>query len=328
MKSPGAQRGSLLIVAVVMIVVMGFLGSAVAFLATSQVSSNVNQAHASKALFIAESGLERGMRQWSLSPSTYTGEGPVVFADGDFTISVSTNDASGNPLPANQRRISSSGRVATQGGNAVRVTEVIAEISAAGVSEPFNDISAWPTAGPAGDTFNRACPPTVDNITAPASTGWVTYDPTENAPGSTGGAFRAEVDATVANGRLSGYREHGLPAPFAAGDNLLLDFWYRKIRDKGKTDNMMMAIDLVASDNTVYRLWSDCQIQKINWTNTSLNWTVPAGKSINRIRLAFDVKNDNKVKKNEAYAVLFDEVNLSGPGGGGISVSNWQDVIP
>ena len=328
MKPAHSQQGSLLIVAVVMIVVIGFLGGAVSFLVVSQVSSGVDQARSDEANYIAESGLERGIRQWSLSPSAYVGEGPVAFGRGSFTIALSANDVLGNPLPANQRRITSSASVPSQGGNAVSTMETVAQINSASFTDPFPNISGWPSVGPSGDPFNRACPPTADNITAPANTGWVTYDPTENAPGSTGGALRAEVNTTVANGRLSGYRQRNLAAPYVAGSNLALDFWYMKIRDKGKTDTMMMALDLVATDNTVYRLWSDCQIKKINWTNVNLNWSIPAGKTLDRVRLSFDVKNDNKVKKNEAYAVLFDHIILTGPGGGGISIVSWEDVIP
>ena len=328
MKLHQTQRGSLLIVAVVMVVVIGFLGSAVSFLAVSQVSSNVNQARASQALFIAESGLERGIRQWSLSPGTYTGEGPLVFGDGDFTISVNTTDALGNSLPANQRRITSSGRVATQGGNAVRVTEVIAQLGAGGFNDPFNDISGWPGSGPRGrDNFNQSCPPRVDNTRRASNDGTVSHDPGENAPGSSGGALRAEVDGRARNADLTGYREAALSPPYGPGSALTLDFWYKKIQLRSRPREMMMAVDLVASDGTVYRLWSECNRRDIPWTNVSLNWTVPAGKTIDGIRLGYHILMRGRGRR-ATNAVLFDEVSLSGPGGGTTSAVTWREVVP
>lgn len=322
------QGGALMIIAVVLIVVMSFLALAITSLFVTNTNAVLDQANSDQALFIAESGLERGLRQWVQNGAAYTGEGPLVFGSGEFTIYVRPTDSNGAALPANQRRITSLAAVpASNGGAAVRTTEVIAQSTNAGFSEPFTSITNWPTAGPNGDIFNRSCTAT-DNVTSQATGGWVTYDATENAPGSTGGAFRAEVNTTVANARLTGYRERALAATLPAGATINLNFWFEKLSFKDKPDFNMLAIDLVATDGTVYRVWSDCRTIKVAWTAVTVNWTVPGGKTINRIRISFDIKNNSKAKTGESQGSLIDELNLTSTAAASASIVSWREVVP
>jgi hypothetical protein len=326
-----AQRGSLLIIAVVMIVVVGFLASVVAFLSVGQLSTGTDSGSSTEALYLAESGLERGVRQWLQNPGTYLSEGPVTLGSGTFTITVSATDAAGAALPANQRRIISVGQVAATGGMAAHTTEAIVQLGGGGgFTEPFPDINNWLTAGPSGDRFYTGCSLSGSNTRSPLTQGTVSFDPANNAPGSTGGAFRAEVVAGNNREQLGGYREFTLPSPLAAGDNITLDFWYMKVRGRPTPGNMMMAIDLVASNNTVYRPWSDCSTGNINWTAASVAWTVPNGRTIDRIRLAYYIRNGRSRRgRVTASAVLFDQIVLTTPGGSGTTgVLSQQDVTP
>ena len=319
-----AQRGSLMIIAVVMIVVVGFLSSVAAFLSVSQLSASTDNNGSVEALYLADSGLERGIRQWLQNPGTYVSEGPVTLGNGTFTITVSATDATGAPLPANQRRIVSLGQVAAAAGTAERSTEAIVQLGGGGFTEPFPDINNWLTAGPSGDRFYLGCSLSGSNIRSPYTQGSVFVDLTDNAPGSTGGAFRAEGFAGSNRERLGGYRERSLSTPMAAGDNITLDFWYKKIRGSPTPSNMMMAIDLVATDGTVYRPWSDCTVGDVAWTSLSVPWTVPAGMTIDRIRLSYYFQNANGKKKDTigaAASELFDQIVLFSP-------INWQDVVP
>lgn len=119
---PNRQCGFLLVAAVFMIVTVALLATVITFMTAGNVLSGAQHASSAKAFFIAESGREKGVREWSLN-NGYTGETNTAFADGGFTISTSSTDFSGNPLPSGNIRIISAGRVT--GGNTARTTESI-----------------------------------------------------------------------------------------------------------------------------------------------------------------------------------------------------------
>jgi hypothetical protein len=118
----GRQRGFLLIAAVVLIVVAALVLTVIVFLSTTGSISSARHVSSSQALFIAESGIEKGIRAWKLNPA-YAGETGTSFANGSFTVTTSPNDYSGNPLPAGRKRFVS---VGTVGGNAARTVNAIA----------------------------------------------------------------------------------------------------------------------------------------------------------------------------------------------------------
>ena len=324
MKNLKQQRGSLLIVAVILIVVMGFLATVITSLSVGQGNADIDDAGSTEALYLADSGLERGIRQWLQNPSTYSGEGPISFGGGDFTVTVSTTDSSGAPLSSNQRRIDSVGEMTTVGGTAKRTAEIIAQTAGWQFNEPFPDINNWLTTGPNGDTFYIGCNLNGQHTTVPYTMGSIYVDTSENAPGSTGGAFRAEVVAGKNREEFGGYNERTLDYPLLSGEKISLNFWYKKILGQPTPLDMMMAIDLVASDGTVYRPWSDCNVSDVAWTSISVPWTVPSGMTIDRIRLSYYLRNANGKKKDTigaAASELFDQIVLFSP-------INWQDVVP
>lgn len=94
---PSAQRGFLLIAAVVLIVVVGLLAAVITFLAATGVLSGAQHANSAKALFVAESGLERGIYgykngTWCTSLGTLTP--PSTVGEGDFSLTGTFNIAS------------------------------------------------------------------------------------------------------------------------------------------------------------------------------------------------------------------------------------------
>ncbi|MDH3371351.1 MAG: hypothetical protein OEM31_08485, partial [Gammaproteobacteria bacterium] len=124
---PGQQRGFLLITSVVMIVIAAVVLSVMVFLSTTGNQATVRHLSSKQALFIAEAGIEKAIRNWKLSlnpPTPYTGEPTTPFANGTFTVTIDSTDFSGAPLPADQLRFISVGTAA--GGVAMRVAEAIA----------------------------------------------------------------------------------------------------------------------------------------------------------------------------------------------------------
>lgn len=122
-REAGKQQGFLLIAAVVLIVAAALVLTVMVFLSTTGNLSTARHLSSKQALFVAESGIEKGIREWKLSP-VYTGETDTPFANGSFTVTTSSTDFSGAPLPADQLRFISVGTAA--GGVAMRVADVIA----------------------------------------------------------------------------------------------------------------------------------------------------------------------------------------------------------
>ena len=148
----------------------------------------------------------------------------------------------------------------------------------------------------------------------------------DNAPGSLGGSLEAETDA-VANAHLAGYRQKALPAPLTAGRQVIAGLWYKKTRGHAQTQRIDMAVVLLATDGTAYQLWSNPDIVTIGWTQviTPL-FTVPAGKTIDRIRLAFDIQNraSGGGSTNQSY-IWLDEVVLTNSGG--TILLSWMEAV-
>lgn len=162
MQSPALQRGFLLIVAVILIAVAAVMAAVIVTMTAGSGQAGGGHAESARALFIAESGLEKGIRQRSLS-NAYAGEGPTAMGQGSYTINVFNTDFSGAALPSGQRRIRSVGTI----GNATRTVEAIVrtgaammvyakESPAASVGVPFfrqwdNDTYTWGAEGQAND---------------------------------------------------------------------------------------------------------------------------------------------------------------------------------
>ena len=130
------------------------MAAVLATMVASSTQSGGMHISSAQALFIAESGLEKAIRQRSLS-NTYVGEGPVAMGQGSYTITVFNTDFGGAALPSGQRRLRSVGQV----DNATRTVEAIVRTGAAmmvyakdtpagSVGVPFfrqwnNDTYAW-----------------------------------------------------------------------------------------------------------------------------------------------------------------------------------------
>lgn len=311
------QRGGLLIAAVIMIVVISFLGSVVTVLFVGNQQAGSDFGSSTQAIMLAEAGVERGTREWKLAPSSYTGEGPLSLGNGNFSVQTFDTDLDEvTPLLPTQKRIRGIGMVSSAGGVAMRTMDRIVEAGTGfNFTEPFPDLANWPGSGP---NATRFCPPSP--ITAVLATdGSVGQTAADNAPGSTDGAFYAETTA-ASGARLTGYREHTLSTTLAAGSNITLDLWYKKVQVTGgsKPIAMDVAVDVVATDNTVYRLWADCSKNPSGWAVApTVSWTIPAGATIDRLRIAYDIENATSKGKNPKVvgpnSIRVDQIVLTSP---------------
>ncbi len=287
-----------MIVTIVMILVLSFLGVAITFLSVTTTHNAVDEVAASEAFVLAESGLERGIRQWSQAPTTYAGEGPVNFGNGSFSVAAPVI------LSATQARISSTAIVASIDGNVSRTIEAVVDLGGPLPSEPMNSLANWPTEVIINNQGNN-------QIAA--------------------GGFRARTDN--GNGATyTGYRETGTASPLITlngGQTINLDLEYKKrwTGNGANPSSMDMALELVSTSGTSYVIWSENNIFSNNtWLAApTTSWTVPAGVTINRIRLSFNLaKNGN----GRRPWVLFRNITFTSAGGGGTSIVSWQEVIP
>jgi len=293
------QRGSLMIVAIMMILVLSFLGVAITSLSITNTHNAVDTLSASESFAIAESGLERGIREWSLAPTTYTGEGPVSFGNGTFTVAVTS-------LSATQSNIISTASVPTVNGSTTRTVDAIVNLGSASPSVPTDNLADWPT-----EALNK----------------------TEGTASIVSDSIQfATLDINKA--KYKGYRETATsPALITlnAGDTISFDFEYQKIWATGTPDakepkRMDVDIELISTTGTRYTLWSENnEFNNPAWLSApTINWTVPNGVTINRVRISFDMQRD---KRGYIPVVSFRNIDISA-GGGGATVASWQETIP
>ncbi len=291
------QRGSLMIVAIVMIMVLGFMGVAITFLSVTSTYNAVDELAASETFILAESGLERGIREWSLAPSTYTGEGPVSFGKGTFTITVAL-------LSATQANITSSAAIPTISGNTTRTVDTIVELGGPLFSDPLTDMASWPTEE---------------------------LDFTQGTASIVAGGLRFRT-ANLKDAVYAGYRETGTAPPLITlneGESFNLDLDYKK-RWAGNgaiPTSMDMAVELVSTTGTNYVIWSENTLfSNNNWiTAPTTTWTVPAGVTINRIRLSFNLARNGNGRRP---SVFFRTIVFTSSSGSGTSTISWQEIIP
>lgn len=297
------QRGSLLIPVIVLIVVVSVLAATISMLYGVSMKSSVDNNLSLQAFYIAEAGLEKATREWSVD-NLYAGEGAVPFGAGAFTLSVADTDYTGAALPSNQKRLISRGTI-TGSPNVSRTVERIVGSGGDLLNETFPNLNNWLTEGPMLNTC-------INNDTSGLQTGGqVTIS---------AGAFMAEV--TRVNERRKGYRQHTLPSPASSGSSLTISFLYSKEKGSKPPRELTMAFDLVWSDDTTTRIWNHCGTANVNGNTFTTTTTVPAGKSLTAVRLAYDVYNTNK---NSISRIYFDDITITGATFG---IMSWREAFP
>lgn len=292
----GKQQGAAGIIAVIFLLVVVTVmlqvitNRAGTNLVDASMSNVVGQAH-----FLAESGIERALWTYRKTSTSCAGNGlgevgfEIVAGTGNLvTIESFKTDTLGNPLTSGRCRLKTTVSMTNFG-----VTHIMNPIVSGNVlvDDPFLNISDWTTSGPSGDTFFTDCAETV-SVTAEVNDGTVAWDAVETATADGSGSLNVTTP-TGRGARQMGYRTYTSvkSAPAGAAMEIWLD--YKKIKAGAAPTNFMMAVDLVATDGTVHRAWCDSQVASTNgWVNvTAFPWVVPAGKTINTVRLSYDILN-------------------------------------
>lgn len=295
------QRGSLMIVTIVMILVLGFMGVAITSMSATSTYNAIDDMAANEAFYLAESGLQRGIREWSLAPSTYAGEGPVNFGNGNFVVAAPVL------ISATQAQINATATVPTLNGTVSRTISATVDLGGAN-SIPTDDLADWPTE--VLDKTDGTTDIVVDSIR------FKTLD--------------------IKKARYKGYRETSAASPLItlnAGESVNIDLQYKKTWITGTPDSnepqkMNVDLELISTTGTSYTIWSENnEFNNPNWlTAPTINWTVPGGVTINRIRLSFNLQ---RKKRGYIPEVFFREITITSTGiGGGANIISWKENIP
>jgi hypothetical protein len=119
-------RGASLIMAILMLVVVSVLGAMMASTFRSHTMAVADHLSATRALFVAEGGLERGIRKYREDCANYAGETNIPLGVGTFTTELYQTDFTGDVLDDSRRRIRSTGTAAS----AVRAVEQVVSCTA------------------------------------------------------------------------------------------------------------------------------------------------------------------------------------------------------
>ena len=319
--APG-QRGSLLIVAIILIVIVSLLSAIITSLFSGRSRADIDNTAAAKALYLAESGLERGIREWSLNPGTYVGEGPLAFGAGTFTVLPPDDlDFSGAPLPANRKHITSTGTVPVAGGNAMRTFEAIVESSAGGGGNMLTNNGF--------DDPGVSCPPepTDWNVTPD----WTGTDC--NAVALGGGASGLPGDTAVFSQKAGGGPAHQTIATqnlsttctTTAASTFTVTFDYRYIETPaaGGANRGRLRMYLGTAGGWRQSGWLTVNNTTAGWvTHPGLTINVPAGQSLVR----FETRIDTSGNVNKTFSV--DNIVVTGGTCATTTqVIAWQEVV-
>ena len=311
------QRGFLLIVAVVMIVSVALLATVITFLSAGNVLSGASHASSAQALFIAEAGLEQGARKFSLN-SAYTGETDTPFANGSFTVTVSTTNFSGNTLPSRHIRLRSVGQVS--GSGVLRSAETIVgpeNLLPLSANADFNlpETCVYPTClNPDYWLLN----PTPTGAFVP----WVNGGGPEAAP--TRSAYAEKPSPGSSTATSAGSFTFTTPIVVTAPTTMQMSFDY-KVVSSGST-NKEMQLTFTLTDGTT--IWTAPRFDSGNtgtYQSGSVTFTITGTGTKSITKLGFDLF---LVAGQPKYAWLDNLVLTQGTGPVQMQVKAWREVFP
>lgn len=306
------QRGSMTIIVVIMIVIVGLAATSITLFYVEDERATVDYLDATSAFFVAESGVEQGMRALSLS-SSYTGAGPTAFGAGTFTITISNTSTTGAALPATDRRITSKGIV----NGTARTLDATVRLGGSLFLDPFPNIAKW---GSASSNSIASCVP--GNAGTFGTGGTVAFD-VDNAAGSSGGSF--EVELATQNKKRTGSRRATITPSLLPGAQVTVAFKFKKVVGAQLPDVMMLAIQFVSTANNVSRVWFDCGRATTagGWVTVApIAFTVPVGQTINRIAIAYDLDSSN-LAPAATFTARVDDVTITSSSG--VQMLAWRE---
>lgn len=306
------QRGFLSLVAVAIIVVLGFFAVALSYLYLANVGGGGLHTSSAQALFLAESGLERATKRYAGGTACSTAALAETQNLGDPSQTFSVVSAA---LVNGLCRI----RVTGSTGNAMRTIE--GDVSTGGFVEPFayannaqfdavwSETIPWPwwAQGSSGYDPSNNCPVTICSLTTLGS-----------------GSFVART--TAGNGSaFVGFRSRNLPTPVAGGTVVTLSVAFAKTATKNSiADTYIYLYDSV--NGCWNQLWYDGSFVKPTspppWQTAVTTTALPAGCSFDQIEIWYVLQGQG----NNPAQTWFDEIRLNS--GSSTKITAWREIAP
>lgn len=299
------QRGFLSLVAVAIIVVLGFFAVALSYLYLANVGAGGLHTSSAQAMFLAESGLERATKRYAggLTCDTTSLAETQNLGDPSQTFTV-VSAALVNGLC----RI----RVTGSTGNATRTIEGDVSAGGGGFVEQFAYASTA--------AMNAVWP---EYVFWPfGSSG---YDPANNCPASTcpltntaSGSFLARTGG--GNGTVFyALRLRTLPAPVAAGTSVTVSFGFRITGNPAAAYTAIWLYDS-SSGNAIPLL--EATDSPASWQLRTATLTLPA--SFDSIMMVYGLQKNG----GAGAQTHIDEIRLNTGGNGGAKIVAWREIEP
>ncbi len=270
---------------------------------------NAESSTGSESFYLAVSGAERGIRQWSLN-NLYTGEGPNALGNGTYTVQVFTTDFTGAALAANQRRIRGIGNV----NNSQSTVDVI--IQQGGTNLLTNGDFQIPGVCP-------GVPLQPSNWTITFNIGINPWQCT-GVGNSVGIVDCKNIGSCGGGGNRTVNLQQTLSSTFVStGAAYTINYNYNIDAFAGN-QNIRVRFRLRRSTggawyNSSWQNYTATTGGFVSGTNTI---TPPAGQTIGFFQIQLVVRGNNSKR------ITIDNVELIPPGGGTITVLGWREMFP
>ncbi len=316
MKTGRHQSGAVSIITVLLLAIVVMLVLVMSIqISVTGVNDTLNQNDSVKALFVAESAIERA--SWNFGNTgvcdNALAEGPISLGADSFTIedlgAGFSTDFSGVALPAEQCRVRVVGTVS----NTARTIEAILELNANLIQTANPDFNDPPGTGPpTGWTFNQS--------------GAFSGDPWDDTGGPDGSRAAFIYKPDPGGGAANGGGSFALSSFTVTGPiTLSMTFDYKV--ENGNAPNSMQ-LTFSASDGT--NTYSSAVYEDRNTGGAFVSGTatidITASGSISLTTLSFDLV----AKSGQPNRIWLDNLVLTGGGGGAggpVTLKQWREVV-
>lgn len=295
--SPRQQRGAAsVVIAILFLVIAGYAVVAALDMSTATVSDATLDDSGSRAHFLAESGLERGVQRFKAGTQSCAGvvnDGPYVLGGGQFWVESYTPE----PPDDINCRITARGQI----GNAVR--------SISGLAAPGN-YDFWEHFPSDIDFGNNWTESIVGGSRGNHGFSTANCNP---CTGDTGGSLYFRTRAGGKNHRYRGYVQRNLDTALASGSGITVrvDLGYWKAAQNNRADAQTISVMLVSSaTGSSVTLWSHSAISNAQtWIPVNRTVALPASQTYDLLRVEVDLREDG----NRQVQVRVDEIRIQSP---------------
>jgi len=295
--SPRQQRGAAsVVIAVLFLIMAGYAAVTALEMSAATVSDATLDDAGSRAHFLAESGLERGIQRFKAGTQSCAGivnDGPHALGGGQFWVESYALEPPDNV----NCRITARGQV----GNAMR------RISSLAVPGSYDFWEPFPSDADFGNEWTASI--------VGGSRGEHGFSTSNCSPctGNAGGSLYFQTRPGGNNHRYRGYVQRNLDTALVSGSGITVrvDLGYWKAAQNNRADAQSISVMLVSSaTGSSVTLWSHSAISNAQtWIPVNRTVVLPANQTYDLLRVDVDLREDG----NRQVQVRVDEIRIRYP---------------